>query len=69
MCLAQGHNAVALEPTDEAHLDAWTHGEAWTHGLSVSSQALYHDSKSQSLNPENKLFFKMKRNPPAILSQ
>ena len=36
-------------------------GEAWTHAHSVSSQALYHDSKSQSLNPENKLLFEMKK--------
>ena len=36
-------------------------GEAWTHGHSVSSQALYHDSKSQSLNPENKLLDEMKK--------
>ena len=35
-------------------------GEAWTHGHSVSSQALYHDSQSQFLNPENKLLYEMK---------
>ena len=49
MCLAQGHNAVApvrLEPTT---------------GHSVSSQALYYDRKSQSLNPENKLLYEMKK--------
>ena len=44
-------------------------GEARTHGHSVSSQALYHDSKSQLLNPENKLLYDMKKNPAAILSQ
>ena len=32
-------------------------------------QALYHDSKSQLLNPENKLLYDMKTNPAAILSQ
>ena len=31
-------------------------GEALTPGHSVSSQALNHDSKSQSLNPEYKLY-------------
>ena len=36
-------------------------GEASTHGHSVSSQALYHDSKSQSLNSENKLLYGMKK--------
>ena len=43
-------------------------GEAWTHGHSVSSQALYHDSKSELLIPENKLY-EMKKNPAAIISQ
>ena len=57
MCLAQGHNAVApvrLEPTDTPV---------------VSSQALYHDSNSQSLNPENKLLYEMKKNQAAIFSE
>ena len=44
-------------------------GEALTHGHSVSSQALYHDSKSQSLNPENKLLYEMKKNLAAFFSQ
>ena len=35
--------------------------EAWNHGHSVSSQALYHDSKSQFLNPKNKLLYEMKK--------
>ena len=51
MCLAQGHNAVAPVRLEPT----------------VSSQALYHDSKSQSLNPENKLLYEMKKNPAAIV--
>ena len=54
MCLAQGHKAVALVRR--------------THGHSVSSQAQYHDSKSELLIPENKLC-EMKKNPAAIISQ
>ena len=45
MCLAQGHNAVAPVRLEPK----------------VSSQALYHDSKSQSLNPENKVLYEMKK--------
>ena len=37
------------------------HNAVATHGHSVSSQALYHQSESQSLNPENKLLYEMKK--------
>ena len=37
------------------------HNAVATHGHSVSSQALYHLSKSQSLNPDNKLLYEMKK--------
>ena len=48
MCLAQGHNAVA--PVRLEPTDT------------RSQVKHYHDSKSQSLNPENKLSYEMKKN-------
>ena len=47
MCLAQGHNAVAPVRLEPTAL-----------GL---ESTLYHDSKSQFLNPENKLLYEMKK--------
>ena len=55
MCLAQGHNAVA--PVRLEPTDT------------RSRVKHYHDSKSQSLNPENKLSYEMKKIPAAIFSQ
>ena len=40
------------------------HNAVATHGHSVSSQELYHYSKSQYLNPENKLLYQMKTRGP-----